>query len=75
LSERGAADQLEAFLEGHGWSGSWRNGIYSYHHYHSTAHEVLVVLSGSVEAQLGGPAGITTGLSQGDAVPGSPSNI
>lgn len=36
--------------------------------YHSTAHEVLVVLSGSVEVQLGGPTGVTTRLNSGDAV-------
>ncbi|MHC1764918.1 MAG: hypothetical protein AB9869_11550 [Verrucomicrobiia bacterium] len=34
----------------------------------STAHEALVVLSGSVEVQLGGPIGVATRLSPGDAV-------
>jgi uncharacterized protein YjlB len=68
FSEGDTAERLEAFLEGHGWSGAWRNGIYSYHHYHSTAHEVLVVLSGSVEVQLGGSTGVTIRLSRGDAV-------
>lgn len=32
FSDRRAADLLEDFLEGHGWSGTWRNGIYPYHH-------------------------------------------
>jgi uncharacterized protein YjlB len=52
----------------HGWHGAWRNGIYGYHHYHSTAHEVLGVYSGTATVQLGGPNGITVSLHAGDVV-------
>jgi len=32
---------IETTLRANGWGNGWRNGVYSYHHYHSTAHEVL----------------------------------
>lgn len=62
------ADEIEARLEQHHWGGYWRNGIYSYHHYHSTAHEVLLVYAGSAKVQLGGEDGITTTIESGDVV-------
>jgi len=42
-----------------GWGGTWRNGIYPFHHYHSTAHEALAIVQGWAKVQLGGPQGIT----------------
>src|SRR5207244_1516328 len=47
---------------------SWRNGIYRYHHYHSTAHEVLGVFSGCATVRLGGERGITEKLTAGDVL-------
>ena len=32
---------IEEAFHGNAWRGSWRNGIFTFHHYHSTAHEVL----------------------------------
>ena len=68
LPERGGAAEIEQLLEAHGWSGSWRNGIYSYQHYHSTTHEVLAVYGGSATVQFGGPKGITQKVAAGDVV-------
>lgn len=60
------ADRFDALFEQHGWTGSWRNGLYRQHHYHSTAHEVLGVYRGSVTVRLGGPAGPLIALRAGD---------
>jgi uncharacterized protein YjlB len=59
---------FEELFSANGWRGSWRNGIYGYHHYHSTAHEVLGIYSGEAQVQLGGPNGITVTLHPGDVV-------
>ena len=32
---------IEALFEENGWDSAWRNGLYIFHHYHSTAHEIL----------------------------------
>lgn len=50
------------------WRNSWVNGIFPYHHYHSTAHEVLGVLSGHATVQLGGPDGEQLNVSRGDVI-------
>jgi len=68
LSEESAASEIERLLEANGWTGSWRNGIYSYQHYHSTAHEVLLVYRGSATVQFGGPSGVSQKVTLGDAV-------
>jgi len=51
-----------------GWTGSWRNGLYSFHHYHSTAHEVLGIHRGSVKVMLGGEKGRLVTLTAGDVI-------
>jgi uncharacterized protein YjlB len=33
------------------------DGIYPFHHFHSTAHEVLGIVAGSAVVVLGGPSG------------------
>lgn len=60
--------QVRAILAENGWSGSWVNGIFDYHHYHSTAHEVLAICGGRAEVRFGGEHGITLTLSAGDVV-------
>lgn len=49
-----------------GWTGAWRNGIFDYHHYHSTAHEVLGIASGRVIVRFGGAQGRDVSLAPGD---------
>ena len=62
------AGDAEKTFRRNGWGGTWRNGIYSYHHYHSTAHEVLGVVGGTARVQLGGPDGPSFDLAPGDVV-------
>lgn len=62
------SSMVKEILETNGWTNSWINGIYDYHHYHSTAHEVLVALKGSAQVQFGGPNGIALTFAQGDVI-------
>src|SRR5210317_770409 len=62
------AGAIEQIFIDNSWGGMWRNGIYTYQHYHSTAHEVLGIYSGKVKAQLGGPEGVIVEASAGDVI-------
>lgn len=59
---------IERLFAGHDWSNSWRNGVFSFHHFHSTAHEVLGLAAGEVRVAFGGPSGQELTLRAGDAV-------
>lgn len=62
------AAAIEALLHKHQWGNDWRNGIFTYHHYHSTAHEVLFVFSGSCKVQAGGESGLIETINAGDVI-------
>ena len=62
------ARQFENRFKVNGWSRTWRNGIFGFHHYHSNAHEVLGIARGSALVILGGPEGEEFTISAGDAV-------
>jgi uncharacterized protein YjlB len=55
---RVSPERFEQLFTSNLWPAAWRNGIYSFHHYHSMAHEVLGVYRGWVEACFGGPDGL-----------------
>jgi len=50
------------------WTNSWRDGVYSFPHYHSTSHEVLGVYSGAATLRLGGARGKNVKVHAGDAI-------
>ena len=65
-----ASDPAKAFervFSQNGWTNGWRaDEIYDYHHYHSTAHEVLGIAAGSATVRFGGEGGEAVGLTAGD---------
>ncbi len=63
-----AAELFESLIRRNRWSGVWRNGIFPYHHYHSKAHEILAVYSGTAAVQLGGDHGRKVDLETGDVI-------
>lgn len=62
------AEALEARFSASGWGGTWRNGIYAFHHFHPDAHEALGVARGRARVRLGGEGGHEFAIEAGDLV-------
>lgn len=62
------ASILEECFARNDWTNSWRNGVYSFPHYHSTTHEVLGVYSGHASLLLGGKQGKNVKVQAGDTI-------
>lgn len=62
------AAAIEELFRKNRWDPAWRYGVFPYHHYHSTAHEVLGCYAGEAEIQFGGPGSEKVALRPGMAV-------
>lgn len=62
------AKAFETTFAKNGWTNSWRNGIFPYHHYHPNTHEVLGVFSGSASIRFGGEDGEVVAVTRGDVI-------
>jgi uncharacterized protein YjlB len=70
FSERNTqgAEWLEQHFLSNNWSNPWRNGIFTFQHYHSITHEALGIYSGEAEVLLGGDKGSTVKVKAGDII-------
>ena len=62
------ASVIEQRFAENDWTNSWRNGVYSFAHYHSTTHEALGVYCGSAILRLGGELGKNVAVHAGDVI-------
>src|SRR5919108_3640108 len=62
------ADAARALFAEHGWGGAWVDGVFDFHHFHSTSHEALAVVAGTATVELGGPQGRAFEVATGDVL-------
>jgi uncharacterized protein YjlB len=63
-----SSNDVDYLFRQNGWEDTWIDGVHDYHHYHSTAHEVLGIGEGSARIQLGGPFGVVFKVRKGDVL-------
>jgi uncharacterized protein YjlB len=59
---------IERLFAANRWPPAWRDGVHPFHHFHSTAHEVLGVARGEASVLFGGPGGKVLTVRAGDVV-------
>ena len=62
------ASAIKNLFQGNNWKNNWKQGIYTYHHYHSITHEVLGICKGETLLLLGGENGVTIEVHEGDVL-------
>jgi uncharacterized protein YjlB len=65
---QGSGQEATKAIRKSGWTDPWAWGVYPFHHYHSTAWELLLCVSGNAQIQLGGPTGPTLEVKSGDLI-------
>jgi len=63
-----APKAIKNLFERNNWRNSWKDGVYTYHHYHSITHEVLGVYEGKSIIEFGGETGVKVEIEKGDVV-------
>lgn len=61
-------EAMEKLFAANGWPPAWRSSIFTYHHYHSTAHECLGIAAGEATVMFGGPKGSAFQVAPGDVI-------
>ncbi len=59
---------IEGIFAANRWPPAWRDGVHPFHHFHSSAHEVLGVARGEASVLFGGPGGKVLTVRAGDVV-------
>jgi len=59
---------FETLFAANGWTGSWRDSMYGWLHYHSNTHEVLGLARGWLHARFGGAKGRLIRVKAGDVL-------
>ncbi len=59
---------VKKIFRANGWTNNWRNGIFTFHHYHSITHEALGVYAGRAIILLGGEDGMHVMIEKGDVL-------
>jgi uncharacterized protein YjlB len=62
------AAACERLFDSNGWVPDWRDGIFSFHHFHSITHEVLGIVGGTATVKLGGPGGRSFEIGEADVL-------
>ncbi len=67
--EQGEAEkQIDAHVSQNDWYRDWTYHVYPFLHYHSTAHEGLIIYSGKATIQIGGKGGEILTVASGDMI-------